>query len=738
MSSSDRASWYQNTFLQVTGKITDSLSKLKLTLPVKKSMVNRILLVQLLWALCVYLAVVGVLWWNSNRLIEVSVQHQARQWVREMDSLGTRVYVSRVKRLPQIEQRMQNTPEIAYVRFFDKSGSKVLYQHSGKKDQEFTLAGGMDESQVQHLAQLGTQGDELPVLFDPATYESVTRVLTPVRVRSIAADDILNFDPDKDAHETTRVIGFIDLGMDRSYYLSYLLSTMLYTSLGILTLFIVSVWVGRGIVVRSLAPLSNLMMPLARLARGERDVEVQTTGDEEISAISRALNTTIDAVRERDNSLRQLAEYDSLTGLVNRNRFTQELETEIARITRGGEPASLFFVDLDQFKYINDTLGHAAGDRLLQQVGNALMNRMRDVDIVARFGGDEFAILARGTSQRSATGLANSLLKLFRDLRFNEGEHALHVHCSIGITLIDSGTRSAQDFLAQADMACHQAKASGRNCYSVYQEKDDAKGRMAADMSWSQAILNAIAQDGFAFQYQPIVSASSEEWENYEVLLRMVGDDGELIAPSAFLSSAERFGLMPKIDAWVIRNAIQALAGFNGSKRKVRLFINLSGHIFKDTEIISSIRDMLKQHKVPPEALCLEVTEQVAVQHLEEASLLMRSLQKIGCLFALDDFGAGFSSLTYIKHLPIDFIKIDGSFVSNMRHDQIDQAMVQLFAQVGKTLGKKTVAEYVENLETLAMLKKLGVTYFQGYYVGKPQGALPDKALSLRKIKARS
>jgi EAL domain-containing protein (putative c-di-GMP-specific phosphodiesterase class I) len=237
--------------------------------------------------------------------------------------------------------------------------------------------------------------------------------------------------------------------------------------------------------------------------------------------------------------------------------------------------------------------------------------------------------------------------------------------------------------------------------------------------------------------FQPIVGSDKEGIENYEVLLRMMGEGDQLFAPGAFLSSAERFGLMPKIDYWVIQHSIARLADIRKGGRNVRLFINLSGHIFKDTGTLAFIRNQLKKYDVPADAICFEITEQVAVQHLEEAAMLMRSLQKTGCQFALDDFGAGFSSLNYIKALPIDYIKIDGSFIANMQRDPIDQAMVQSFVQIGHTLGKKTVAEYVENLQTLEMLKKWGVDYVQGFYVGKPAADIAAKKLTLKKVRAQ-
>jgi diguanylate cyclase (GGDEF)-like protein len=703
-------------------------------LSVKKSLVNRILILQLVWASFVFIILGVGLWVGIGVLIDQGMNRQAQQWAKELDSIGTRLYVSRKRSLPALKGRMTHWEEVSYVRYLNSKGNRVLYKYIRPEEKKSKLL-LPDEQTIKELSFNLEQ--PRPLRVSDETNNSTARYIYPVRVRTMRTSNILDFDPDKNSREQIRTIGYIEFGVSRARYSEALTESIYFAGVAIGIFFLVSIFVGRFMAIQVLSPLAKLKEPLARLARGERDVLVEHTGDEELDAITEALNITIKAVRERDNSLRRMAEYDSLTGLANRAYFTTALEQEVVRMAREQKSSALFFIDLDQFKYINDTLGHPAGDRLLRQVASALQTRLRDSDLIARFGGDEFTVLARGIDEISAESLANSLLSLLQEMRFVEGGSTLHVHCSIGLTMIESNQFTVEEYLSQVDMACHMAKTDGRNRIAVYKEDEGEQGKMLADMSWSQSIMNALETDNFVLHFQPIVGSDNDKIEKYEVLLRMQDSEGKLIAPNAFLSSAERFGLMPKIDNWVIKQSMIRLAEIRNTGRDVQFSINLSGHIFKNTGTLKFIRQQLDKNDLPAQSVCFEITEQVAVQHLEEASLLMRSLQKIGCEFALDDFGAGYSSLNYIKTLPIDYIKIDGAFISNMHQDPIDQAMVQSFVQIGKTLGKRTVAEYVENLETLTMLKKLGVDYFQGYYVGMPEAEIQQKPLTLKKVKAQ-
>ena len=301
---------------------------------------------------------------------------------------------------------------------------------------------------------------------------------------------------------------------------------------------------------------------------------------------------------------------------------------------------------------------------------------------------------------------------------------SLNVLCSVGITMIDSGRFTPDELMSQADIACHEAKACGRNRCYLYEVSSEEKNRMTADISWSQRIKGALKNDDFLLHYQPIIDLASGEPSMYETLVRMRGDDGETIPPAAFLPAANRFGLMVDIDHMVIRKAFASLSGFRRRGLDLRFTLNLSGYVFNDTKLIGFIAEQLNENELDPSAVVFEITEQVAVRHLGEAGGLIRDLMQLGCQFALDDFGTGFSSFNYLKHLPVDYIKIDGSFVSNMVNDRLDQAMVKSIIQVAKTVGKQTIAEFVQNEETLDMLRDLGVDYAQGYHLGKPASAL--------------
>ena len=420
-----------------------------------------------------------------------------------------------------------------------------------------------------------------------------------------------------------------------------------------------------------------------------------------------------------------MAESDPLTGLVNRSYFLRELEKEIEHVSHDAVESAVFFIDLDQFKYLNDTLGHAAGDKLLIRVAELLKSRVRDKDVVSRFGGDEFTVLARSVSHEGAVDLANSFNQIMRDMRLVEGDKVFSVNCSIGIAMIVPGQHTAAEILSHADMACFAAKSHGRNRYQRYEESSESKKEMAMDIGWFQHIKQIIEQDRFRLVYQPIVDVINPEKECFEVLLRMPGPNGDLVLPSIFLPVAQRFGLMTDIDRWVIINALKALAGFRAAGREVVLSINLSGQSLEDTSILQLIRDQLERNRVPPASVIFEITEQSAMRYLDKAQRLIQGLVDIGCRFALDDFGTGFSSFNYLKHLPVDFIKIDGSLVKNMARNSIDETMVLAIIQIARSLGKMTIAEFVGDEKTITMLKASGVDYMQGFYVGVPSERLP-------------
>lgn len=682
------------------------------------SLVGRIQLLQLVLGLFVYVLAVGGLWWTSGRVSDDFFHKQAVQWLAKLDELGTQFYVSQDRtQLSGIEKHVSGFPEIAFVRYYSATGHELLAKYNANPlDDEAVRS--LSRDQFDALRELSSA--EQPYLFDnPGMSGSIVRAAMPVWIKSIQSDGLLGFDLDQDQGEQRELIGFLEVGLDTSNYRSQLLKNIAVGSIVVAVLLLVLILTGRQIIKRALRPLSDLQKPLAKLARGETDIVVENSGHQEIAAIGNALNATISAIKERDDRLRQLADHDHLTGLVNRYCFTQKLGREVTRVAHEGRSSALLFIDLDYFKLVNDTLGHAAGDRLLVQVADRLKSCVLEKDTVSRFGGDEFTVLVPQVSADTAANIARSIIKILRDMHFVENGQVFNICCSVGITLIDTDRYTSDELLAQADMACYEAKSRGRSCYSLFAGRNDTD-QMMAYIGWSQKIKQAIDNDHFVLYYQPIINVRTGRPELFEVLLRMPDGGKKMIEPAAFLPVAERFGLMLEIDRWVIRNALKALGELRATEGTARFCVNLSGHIFEDPHLVRRVQESLEANGLPPSSVIFEITEQVAIRYLYNASRHMQELMDMGCQFALDDFGAGFSSLTYIKRLPVDYIKIEGSFIENMANDSIDQAMVRSIVQIAQTIGKRTIAEYVHDARSLEILRELGVDYAQGFYLGRP------------------
>ncbi len=432
-----------------------------------------------------------------------------------------------------------------------------------------------------------------------------------------------------------------------------------------------------------------------------------------------------------ERQLAYQAQHDALTGLANRVQFQKELERVVARVARSGTACGLFYIDMDQFKYINDTLGHAAGDRLLIEFAMQLKSNLREGDLLARFGGDEFTVLLYNVDSESAMIVAEHLRSVVADYRFLDSGNAYRLNCSIGVALIDNTTITIDECMAHADLACHLAKKQGRNRCYLYQPKDQNKAKLEAEMGWAARVREALDQDRFKLVYQPILSMKDESVTQYEVLLRMISEDEQIILPGGFLPAAERFGLMNEIDRWMVRNAITRLAELQDQGQIIGFSLNLSAHAFDDETLLPMIRALLEKTQTDPAALTFEISEAEAISNLPTAVRFINELREIGCLFALDCFGSGFSSFTYLKHLPVDKLKIDGTFIQNMTHTTVDRVMVQSMTEVAHALDKIVIAGCVETSEALALVKKLGVDYAQGYYVGEPDEHLCNRSRTL-------
>lgn len=388
---------------------------------------------------------------------------------------------------------------------------------------------------------------------------------------------------------------------------------------------------------------------------------------------------------------------------------------------------SLLYIDLDNFKYVNDTLGHAAGDRLIIEVAGILNKRARKSDLTARFGGDEFTVLLFDTTPMLSVQAAESFRARLADYVFKHSGDQVDIGCSIGIAGISPDTSSATHVLSQADLACHLAKRGGRNRVHLY-NPDDAENvaAMSLDMGWSRRIKEAIENDRFVLACQPIINTATNEVDSYEVLIRMLDERNELIMPSGFLATADRFGLAVEIDKWVIRHAIESLARQRVNSPSLRYAINLSGRTLTTPGICELIEDEIRQNGIDPAALTFEVTETVAIADMAAAESFLARLQSMGCFTALDDFGSGMASFAYLKDLPVNSVKIDGRFVKNLAASSVDQAMVKAMNDIAHALGKQTTAEFVENEESFRLLVAYGVDFAQGYHLGRPDVTQPS------------
>ena len=426
--------------------------------------------------------------------------------------------------------------------------------------------------------------------------------------------------------------------------------------------------------------------------------------------------------RQFEAKLSHLADHDALTGLFNRRRLEHELDRQVAYTERYQAGAALLMLDLDNFKYVNDTLGHAMGDELIVRVANALRERLRDTDVIARLGGDEFAIILPETDTAAAEILATGLLEtIAHDGVVLDERRAIQVSASIGIAAIEPGVlRTPAELMMNADVAMYDAKEAGRGRHSVHDAADDA-GRLTDGVTWAEAIRAALVDDAFVLYQQPILDLRTNEIARHELLLRMVGAQGEHIEPATFLYIAERFGLVQEIDSWVVRHGIALVAEQARRGGRLAVEINLSGLSLTSSVVLATIEHELAETGIDPSCLTFEITETAAIVNIQKARAFAERIAELGCNFALDDFGAGFGSFYYLKHLPFDVLKIDGEFIRNLTDSVKDQAVVKSLARIATELGKQTVAEFVEDAETLELLRRYGVDFAQGFHIGVPE-----------------
>jgi diguanylate cyclase (GGDEF)-like protein/PAS domain S-box-containing protein len=420
-----------------------------------------------------------------------------------------------------------------------------------------------------------------------------------------------------------------------------------------------------------------------------------------------------------EGQLAYLADHDALTGLYNRRAFQRELHQRTSVDRCAG---AVVVVDLDHFKDINDTLGHAAGDEVIVRLSRILAKRLRKTDVLGRLGGDEFAMLLVGVERADAEPLIAELLEVIREQSVVvEAGHAIGLTASAGIALFDADTPlSSEELLVSADIAMYDAKEAGRDRYGISVETQRRQAQMTERMAWSQRMRDALEQDGFVLFEQPVVDLRTGLPKCHELLLRMRGEDGALIPPAAFLPIAERSGLIAEIDRWVTRRAIATIAAQREAGRSLKLAVNLSGVSVSDPALLELIEHDLAAMRPPPGSLVFEVTETAAIVNLDCARAFAATLAELGCELALDDFGAGFGSFYYLKRLPFDYLKIDGDFIRHLTTSQEDQLVVRAIVEIARGLGKRTVAEFVGDQETVELLRELGVDDGQGFHLGEP------------------
>jgi len=419
------------------------------------------------------------------------------------------------------------------------------------------------------------------------------------------------------------------------------------------------------------------------------------------------------------------ASHDALTGLMNRRAFEKHVKYVFSEIDDNAEHCMLY-LDLDQFKVVNDSCGHVAGDELLRQISMMLEKGKRASDTLARLGGDEFALLLEGCPLDKAESVAAGLLKDFQQYHFYWEDKVFTVGVSIGLVPVQGRFIDFSELLSAADAACYKAKEDGRNRFHIYKHDDAELSKQLGEMSWVSRIQEALKEDRLVLYKQAITPISSKARENdalhCEILLRMKDRDGNIIGPDMFIPAAERYNLMLPLDKWVINKTFFWLSQLGSKQEQINLCsINLSGISITDSSLASYIRDKLLEYNLPAEIICFEITETAAITNLVKATTFLDELHKLGCMFALDDFGSGVSSYGYLKNLPVDFLKIDGEFVRDMTTNLVNFAMVKSINEIGHIMGKITIAEYVEDQQTVDLLRHVGVDYAQGYVFSRPE-----------------
>ncbi|MHB1247176.1 MAG: EAL domain-containing protein [Sulfuriferula sp.] len=534
-------------------------------------------------------------------------------------------------------------------------------------------------------------------------------------------------------------LGYVAIELSRSATLerqnAVLRSAALLTIAALIATALLALRLGRDITV----PIMKLASAVDKIGKGNLDVHIQLDGnDDELRMLENGINGMVSKLHQAHDNLQEQvlqataklsyqASHDMLTGLINRREFEARLERALSSAQHQDREHALCYMDLDQFKIVNDSCGHVAGDELLRQLTLHLQQEVRERDTLARLGGDEFGLLLENCPQDKALELAETMRKTVQDFRFSVGDKNFMVGVSIGIVMINHESDNVVSLLTAADAACYAAKDHGRNRIHLYQLQDSELAKRRGEMQWVNRIHLAIAENRLQLYFQQIKPLQNTEPEglHVELLLRMIDENGQCILPMAFIPAAERYHLMPMLDRWVMEHSFRLCESYIAPDiGKLQTWaINLSGASLCDAGFVQYLKTHLKANSVLAKTLCIEITETAAITNLGAANMFIKELKLLGCRFALDDFGSGLSSLNYLKNLNVDYLKIDGAFVKDMADDAIDLAMVEAINKIGHQMGLLTIAEFVDSERVLLKLKEIGVDFVQGNWIHKPEHA---------------
>ena len=685
----------------------------------KRTLVREILFSNLAFAAVVGIIALSCIWWVSRWVVQDNLDDWATRWIGEMESLGAGFYVDPAdERFLELENYLSRFPEIEYVRYYDLDGSVIYIESAMRQPATYPL---LQAEQLKLLKTIAATDVNHHMNLD---LEPLVRISQAVVTESIVSANLFTAQTMAELESQTTTVGFVELGLDYSAYDRDLFGGMFMGGGFVLLAFLMLTLAGRIVLRRAIQPLADMQLPLDRIAQGDLDVVVPSSSYREISVIGEALQTALEKIRERDRNLRKLANFDPLTGLASRYHFLERLGDKLNDLEQSSRTGALLFVDLDQFKYINDTRGHEAGDAILAQIAQRLRQVIRGEDLIGRFGGDEFLVFVSDVTSDTAEQIA---LKLMRDVRECPpafGGVSFNVNCSIGIAMATRVSMYApEELVSQADLACRQAKSAGRNRVNHFHSDGHALESIRSDVEWQEKLKSALKDDTLVLYYQPIMSMTDGNIEHYEVLLRMK-DGAELCYPNAFLPAAVRFGLMLEVDYWVISKAFSVLAELRETRPKIRFSINITGTTLIDGSLVNFVKERLAEFELPASAVIFEITEQVAIGSFTEASQQILELRTLGCEFAVDDFGTGYSSLSYLKRLPVQYIKIDGAFIQRLSVNRVDQTIVRAIVEIARIMKKRTIAEFVGDEQTLTLIREIGIDYGQGFHIGEPRETL--------------